>query len=604
MNQGPSFLDNLLQEWSSRWHDHVAVNSQDRPTTYGELARGVSRLSKWLLTREIGPETPVAVCADRTANWIIGAFGTMHAGGLYIPVDPTTPLRRKIEILGDASVSLVLTEPNLLSGLPPRISHAMIDSVAAAQKSQRRFDIFPDQAAYGIYTSGSTGAPKCTIVSHKSLENYATVLRHEFSLNEADRYLHTASAAFSASIRQLIGPLTSGATVVIGSRDEIRNPESLILRMLQTKVTIFDTVPSYLEKWMASVLDSPREWRERLTSSLRLVLTTGEVLPSKVAESLRNLLPKTRLINLYGQTETTGSVSTYEVSGNESEPIPVGRCLWPSSFYVLDEDLNETDEGELYVSGPCLARCYRGRPELTAATFRPDPFSPASGARMCRTGDRVRRNGNGLIEFKGRNDGQVKIHGVRIELNEVDAVFLSHPDIVEAVTVFRPVGGPDLRLVAFLATRADRPSPTTENVRMLLATTLSDVAIPGIIIFLDSLPRTLSGKIDRQELINRDVSSSIARVSLGGPNTPTELLVAKCWGELLSIEGVGADDDFFALGGDSLQAMTMTLQLQKLLPVQLPLAGMFLEDPSLRAFASAIDNELQSTAVMENDSQA
>jgi amino acid adenylation domain-containing protein len=598
MKNAQETLFDVLESFATLQPTAPAVISKEGMIGYGELMRRVTRLSAWLGDRGIAREIPVAVCADRSSAWVVAALGVLYAGGMYVPIDPLAPLQRKIRMLEDAGVRLLLAEPYLAIGLPDFIEIAPLRTDCPTPDSaKKRPGVMPSQAAYGIYTSGSTGIPKNVIVPHESLENYAATLRRELMLTSADRYLHTASLAFSASIRQLVAPLVSGAAMVIATQEETRDPESLVSRMVQTGVTVFDTVPSHLLSWLEVVCESPRDWRERLAASLRLVMTTGEPLLANTVKSLQSVFPQVRILNLYGQTETTGTVALYEVERDGSDPVPIGRALDPCRFYVLDEQLNPVDEGELCVSGPCLASGYQGQPDLTATRFCPDPFNMTAGAKMYRTGDRVRRLENGFLEFKGRKDNQVKIHGIRIDLGEIDAVLLKHVDVKEVATVLRPVKTQDLRIVAFVVRRLGSAYASVEDLRTFLATSLCEAMLPAFIEFVDELPRTESGKIDRPALLIRDIAPVKPNASSPAPRTSMERLIAKCWEEVLQLDGLSVDDDFFALGGDSLQAITMTSRLQGMLLVKAPLTALFFQDPSLRAFANAIEMELEDNAL-------
>jgi len=584
---------NFLEQQAALHPDQTAVISTGGETSYRELLNRVKNFSAWLVEHGVSRETPIAVCTDRSLPWVVAALGVLYSGGMYIPMDPMAPLQRKLGLLEDIGARLVLIGPHIPAVFPSSIELVRFHKDwPVASSAGKMPEIIPAQAAYGIHTSGSSGTPKSVIVSHESLDHYASALRRELGLSSADRYLHMASLAFSASIRHLMAPLVSGATVVIATRDEIQDPASLISRMLQGGVTVFDTVPSYLLPWLAAVSESPRDWRERLASSLRIVLTTGEPLPADTVKRVRSLFPNVRVLNLYGQTETTGTVALHEPEATALESIPIGGAFDPCQFYILDEQLSPASEGELYISGPCLARGYQSRPDMTASRFLADPFSGVPGSRMYRTGDRVRRLDDGLLEFKGRTDRQVKIHGIRIELGEIDAALLAHPDLQEATAVVRPVGGQDLRLVAFVVSRPGKSSLTVEELRAFLAQSLPEAMVPGTVVFLDQLPRTASGKIDRPALMVADITPPVRKAPPAALRTQMEYLVAKCWEDTLGLTGLGVEDDFFALGGDSIQAMQMILRLQKLLPVPVPLGDLFFEDPRLKAFAGAIEAQV------------
>ena len=585
-------LMDFIEEQASSNAGRPAVIWRTGSISYRELMCRVRSVSAKLQERGAVGETPVAVCTDRSVAWIVGALATLHAGAMYVPVDPLYPLKRKLRMFEDASVRLVLIDAPPVEPLPDWIETLELDVDSPVTNSAcEKGKVVRGQAAYGIYTSGSTGAPKNVIIPHDALANYAAVLRHQSSLTSADRFLHTASLAFSASIRQLITPLVSGAALVIATRDQVRDPASLIQWMLEAGITVFDTVPSYLESWIATLTRSGRAWCQQLAGSLRLVLTTGEPLQACTAKSLRAALPDIRIFNLYGQTETTGSVALYEVDRTDCQQIPIGSALAPSQFYVLNERMEPSAEGVLYVTGPSLARCYQGQPDITASRFLGDPFSTIPGARMYHTGDRVRRLENGLFEFKGRTDTQVKINGIRVELTEIDAALREHPDVEGAATLLRGVETEDPRLVAFLV-RVPGGDCSSEELQRFLSNTLPNIMIPGTLIFLDEFPRTASGKIDRPALKTLDISSLLARSS-STPNTRMEQLVAKCWEEELKVKGIGPDDDFFALGGDSLQAIQMIYRLQELLPPQLPLSPLFFQNPVLKGFAAQLSELFQ-----------
>lgn len=591
-NEPKVLIDFVIEQAESNPHN-AAVISQAGEVTYAHLMSLVSSLSAELTEKGVIGETPVAVCADRSLAWIVGVLGVLHAGGIYVPVDPLCPQKRKLRMLEDTGVRFILTDAPGCEALPPYIQTVRLDlDRTDTHSASKGAKIVPSQAAYGIYTSGSTGMPKNVIVTHESLSNYAAVLRRELGLTADDRCLHTASLAFSASLRQLLAPLVSGAGVVLATRDQVRDPHSLIAWMVETGTTAFDTVPSYLERWVTAILQAPREWREKLSRTLRLVMTTGEPLLADTVKRVRSVFPDVRILNLYGQTETTGAVAIHEVPNPETDPIPIGGPLMPCEFYVLNERMEPSDAGELYVSGPCIARGYHGLADTTATHFLPNPFSETPGVRMYRTGDRVRSLNDGLLEFKGRTDRQVKVNGIRIELGEIDATLLQHPGVREAVTVLRSVGGNDLRLVAFIVRTPGRDCGSDE-LQEFAATMLAEPMVPRLLVFVHDLPRTESGKIDRPALMVADVSSALEKVSSSTPSTTMERLVARCWEDELKVKGVGVEDDFFALGGSSIQAIQMIYRLQELLPAQLPLGPLFFQDPILKGFAAQLSELLQ-----------
>jgi amino acid adenylation domain-containing protein len=589
MTHAGSNIVDLIEHQAALQPEATAVISRSGETSYRELMSRIDGISTLLREKNIGAETAVGVCTDRSVNWITAMLGVLRSGAIYVPVNPMSPLPRKISMLENAGIRVLLTEGQTLWTLPSSVEALVLDELPTApHDNSPRPPVLPGQAAYALCTSGSTAAPKIVVVPHASLWSYGCFLRRELPAGPTDHYLQTASMEFSAAIRQVITPLITGGTLVLAAQEEIRDPARLVSRMTQTRVTIFDTVPSYLSRWVAAVWELPPDWRDALAASLKLVLTTGEPLIADTVNHLAAALPAVRIFNLYGQAETTGTVAIHEAVAPVSDPIPIGGARDDCKFYVLNQELESSPEGELFISGPCLARSYQMLPDVTARSFLPDPFNRGAG-RMYRTGDRVRCLDNGEFEFIGRTDRQVKFHGIRIELDEIESMLRKHPDVQDAAIVLSFGPDQDARLVAFVVLLDGGNGYGGHELRAFLSARLGESTTPGAIRFLDALPRTGSGKIDYPALMTADWPSSPRQSSSLSPSTPVERLIAKCWEDVLQITGIGVDDDFFALGGDSLQAIQMLILLQKLISKPLPLGGLFFQDPALGAFAQAID---------------
>lgn len=588
-NAGTNVVD-LVEQQAALYPEQPAVVSRTGQISYAELVKSVSRVSGWLLERELTPGTPVAVCVERSSTWVVAMLAVLRSGCVYVPLNPMSALPRKTSVLEESRIRLLLTETQTIGIYPASVEVQAIDALpVSVHSSEARPPVLPGQKAYQICTSGSTALPKTVVVGHESLSAYVHVLQTELGVGRTDRYLQTASMEFSASMRQVFAPLASGATLVIAPQEEIRDPARLVFRMLQAGITVLDTVPSYLAQWLNAVWELSRDSRRTLSASLKMVLTTGEPLLATTVNSLAGALPTTRVFNLYGQTETTGTIAIHKVDLPSSDPIPIGLPLGNNEFYILNEESQPATEGELYVSGPCLASSYLLRPDITADRFVHDPFSSASGARMYRTGDRVRRLGNGLLQFIGRTDRQVKFHGIRMDLDEIELALRSHPDILHAAVVVRPKGAGESRIVAFVLLRAGTGRPSEQALRAFVQASLGEAMTPGMIAFINEVPRTQTGKTDYLTLMSMELARSGSESSSPLPSTATERLIAKCWEDTLQVTGVATEDDFFALGGDSLQAIGMLNLLQKRLPRQLPLGGLFFQDPTLHSFAEAID---------------
>jgi amino acid adenylation domain-containing protein len=585
----------LIEEVARLHPDRIAVISQDGETTYGELLGRMKSIAAWLLAHGAGPEVAVAVCAERSANWVAAVLGVLYSGAVYVPISPMSTSERKSRILAASGLQVLLTEVNEQISCPSITVVALDRTSPSRPPVSKRPEILPGQAAYAMHTSGSTGLPKCLLITHESLWHYVTIMRRELGIGPRDRYLHMASIEFSASIRQLLTPLVCGATVVVTSKDEIRDPGALSARIANSAVSVVDTVPSYLKHWIASVSELPRSSREGVAASLRLVLSTGESLSGGVADSLASVFPGVRLVNLYGQTETTGTVSFYPATGTRKNPVPIGQAALGTKFYVLNTQLEFADEGELFISGSCLGRGYQSDPGMTALRFLPDPFSGNSGDRMYRTGDLVCRLADGSLQFKGRTDNQIKHNGIRVDLGEIEARLLEHPHVVEAAVAVRETDTEHSVLAAFVVLQPGHDGNTADELRAFVGASLGESVTPALIVPLSAFPRTQSGKVDRPSLKKIDVSPAKPSLPSSRPTGTMQALVAHCWEEVLSMRGISVDDDFFALGGDSIQAIEMIVQLQRLLQRPIPLGALFFQDPTLGVFAQSIERASKGT---------
>jgi amino acid adenylation domain-containing protein len=581
----------------ARLAEHAAIHPAGRAVvveggelSFVELHERVGALARAIAEAELPPEAPVVLSADRAAEWVVGVLAILHAGCMYVPVDPSLPPARQLQIVGDVGAALALTASSLVPafGSLPTLRIAAAPSAGAGPPAA----VASEQAAYAIYTSGSTGVPKAVVISHGSLDNYAAALPTALGMSASDRCLHSASFAFSASMRQLLAPLVAGAAIVMAARERLRDPSALLEWIIEQRVTLFDTVPSLLVRWLDAVAALSPDGRRMLESSLRAVATTGEVLSLATAQRFAALLPRVRLISLYGQTETAGSVALEVVSSARAGSVPLGSPLGPTAFRVLGHDglpVGEGQVGELCISGPSLARGYHARPALTAERFVPDPQAGIPGARMYRSGDRVRHGAS--LEYLGRADLQVKIHGVRIELGEVESALVALSGVAQAVAVVHadPFVGP--RLVAYVVAARDQPLLPPELLRAELAAMLPEAMVPAAIVALAELPRTVTGKVDRHELGLRDPGPTASAMAYVAPASLIEDVVARAWRKLLRADRVGRNDDFFELGGDSMQAIVMTNELQSRLPMRLPLLALFFQDPTVAGFAAAIELE-------------
>ncbi|HET9226343.1 MAG TPA: amino acid adenylation domain-containing protein, partial [Thermoanaerobaculia bacterium] len=525
----------LFRRWAERAPEALAISWEGGSLTYGELAGRVGRLAGQLREQGVGPETVVPICQERSPELVATALAILEAGGAYLPIDPAQPEERRAWILADSGAGV----PSVLSG--------------------------PPDLAYVIYTSGSTGMPKGTELRHRGLSSLIAWHRRTYGLGPADRTTLLAGPGFDASVWETWVPLTAGASLHIPPPDTILSPPALVAWMAEQGITV-----SFLPTPLAeAVLAEPLP--EGL--ALRFLLTGGDRLRRRPAPDL-----PFELVNHYGPTEST-VVATAGAVSPEGERAPhIGRPIANTRVYLLDRGLRPVPvgaAGEICLAGEGLARGYRGRPDLTAERFVPDPF--AEGRRLYRTGDLARWLPSGEIEFVGRSDFQVKIRGYRIELGEIEAALGRHPAVREAVVLAL-----DGRLAAFVGLRE---AVTADVLRAFLAERLPDAMLPGGWVFLDSLPLTPNGKVDRRAL-EKMAPVRTVEADAEPPREGLETELAAVWSELFGVS-VSRQDDFFALGGHSLLAARLAFRVRERLGVDVPLRAVF-EASTLAALAARI----------------
>jgi amino acid adenylation domain-containing protein len=566
----------LFEQQAERTPGAPALECGREQLSYSELNAEANRLARHLQTLGVGPEERVGICLPRSTGLMVAVLGVLKAGGAYVPLDPDYPPERLAFMLEDSRPCVLITETALLSRLRPGggVAVVSLDADRAIIARQRAHNVESvvagENLAYIIYTSGSMGTPKGVMVTHANLYHCARAMSEALAVTAADRYLHTASFGFSSSVRQFAVPLGCGATLVMASSGCIRDPRALFALVRESRVSVIDIIPSY---WRTCIHDVQRA--ALLDNDLRLILSASERLPADLLREWAGVGHRARVINMYGQTETTGIVTVYPIPEPASDQmaIPVGRPVANTRVYVLDRwgaPVPAGVAGGVFVGGPGVARGYLGQPELTAAQFVPDPFR--EGERMYRTGDLARYRRNGALEFLGRADDQIKIRGHRIEPGEIEVTLRQHPQVRECTVVPQEREG-HMRLVAFVARSGRGAHPELgRELRALVKRKLPDYMAPAAIVELDRLPRTTSGKVDRSQLVTRLPAVNGEEVPAGfrAPGTPSERLLAGIWRDLLGVARVGADDNFFDLGGDSLLSVRMIRQANQAgLPVSL-----------------------------------
>ncbi|MEU4315654.1 amino acid adenylation domain-containing protein [Nocardia sp. NPDC024068] len=572
----PGTLASIFADRAQRCPDAVAVEFEDEALTYRELDERANRLARLLITEGAGPEQVVALCLRRSLDLVTAMYAVVKTGAAYLPLDPEHPVRRLEGIVDRARpVALLVADRDRLEP-PANIDCLAVDTAdlahldpAPVTDADRITPLRPDHLAYLLFTSGSTGTPKGVGVTHRAIVNRLRWMQHEYRLDSTDTVLQKTPATFDVSVWEFFWPLQTGARLVVARPDGHRDPAYLAALIREKEVTTAHFVPSMLSVFVT-------ETEVGGCVSLRRVFCSGEALPPATVREFHTALPGPRLHNLYGPTEAAVDV-TYWPCPADPDSVPIGSPVWNTRTYVLDSELRPVPPGavgELYLAGVQLARGYLGQATLTADRFVADPFSP--GERMYRTGDLARWRlaapdaPQGVLDYLGRTDFQVKIRGLRIELGEIESALLADPRIARAVCVAHHTPAGD-RLAAYVVPRGDG-EPDTDSLRSDLAGSLPAYMIPDTVTALAELPLNSNGKIDRAALPVPVVSGTRTRTA---PRTEVEEALVAIFADLLGVEEVGIEDGFFELGGNSLVAARAVARINTALGTALTIRDLF-----------------------------
>ena len=580
-------IHELFEQLSEKSPDAVAVSCGGSMLTYRQLNSRANQLAHYLVKMGVGPEVKVGVSMNRSINTVVGMLGILKAGGAYVPLDPDYPKQRLTFMIEDSSAPVLLTQTSLKDRFSEYGGELVCldtdwSKIAVEGTLNPASGATATNLAYVMYTSGSTGRPKGTCIEHKSVVRLVKNTNY-VNLGPEEVFLQFAPISFDASTFELWASLLNGAKLVIFP------PHKPSVNELGE----FIHKHSITTLWLTAALfhQMVEEHPESL-QHVRQLLAGGEALSVPHVKKMIKTLGNRRLINGYGPTENTTFTACHVMTAESriDRSVSIGKPISNTQVYILDQQLRPVPigvYGELYIGGDGLAREYLNQPELTTERFIPNPFSEEPGARIYKTGDRVRFLEDGSIEFQGRFDQQVKIRGFRIELGEIEAALAEHPAVREVAVLCREDEPGDKRLVAYIVA-AENLSLQADELRHFVQQRVPSYMVPAAFVILSALPLTPNGKVDRNGLPAPERGRSNLSVEMTLPQTEIEKGMAEIWAEILHLENIGINDDFFELGGHSLLASQVINQLRHRFELEIPLSRLF-ESPTIFSFAKYVD---------------
>ncbi|MGI9292331.1 MAG: amino acid adenylation domain-containing protein, partial [Gammaproteobacteria bacterium] len=555
-------LQTLIETQVDKTPDAIALIVNNQELSYRELNSRANQLAAWLQTNGVVPDAMVGVYMERSVEMVVALLGIIKAGGAYVPLDPDYPEQRIVHMLEDAEMALLLTQSHLADQLP---EHALklleldtTEELAELSAVNPAVTAGPENLAYAIFTSGSTGRPKGVMNEHHGIVNRLLWMQSEYGLDATDRVLQKTPFSFDVSVWEFFWPLITGATLVVARPGGHKDSTYLIDSIRDHAVTTMHFVPSMLQVFL-------QDGNATTCDSLRRVICSGEALSHDLQTRFFAVFDKPGLHNLYGPTEAAIDVTYWACERNSAaKTVPIGRPVANTRIHVVEPSGALAPigvAGELWIGGAQVARGYAGRPELTSERFVADPFSDQPGARIYRTGDLVRWRNDGVIEFLGRIDHQVKLRGFRIELGEIEATLDALPAVEQSLVMLREDNPGQKRLVAYV-TGTDGVQPDVPAMRDALKDALPEYMVPAVFMSLEEFPLLPNGKVNRRELPEpegkRDVTDEF--VPAGSDH---EVTLADIWSDLLGVERVGVNDNFFELGGDSILSIQIIARAAK-----------------------------------------
>lgn len=552
----------------------VAVEFQDQKLNYAQLNGRANQLARYLVSLGIGLDMCVGICMERSLDMVVTLLAILKAGAAYLPLDPSHPRERLAYVLKHSGAQKVITQASLAEMLPADIASCIcLDQewphIAGYEAHNLKSRSVPENVMYVLYTSGSTGTPKGVAVPHSALSNHMHWMKQTFRMDASVRVLQKTPFAFDASVWEFYAPLLNGGALVMARPGGHQDSAYLVKKVQEAAITMLQVVPS-----MLSLLVGEPEFSQ--CCSLHWLFSGGEPLTDELAREVNEKL-SAPLVNLYGPTEAAIDTTYWTSHTSWSAKVSLGRAISNAKVYVLDRagQLVPTEvPGELYIGGAGLARGYLSLPELTAQRFLPDPFSGAIGARLYRTGDQVQWRPDGSLEFLGRLDHQVKLGGYRIELGEIESILQQHPAVERAAVVVREDVG-ERRLVGYLVKKPGIENLNVNEVRDHLKQRVPEYMIPSVLLVLESMPLTNSGKLDRKKL---PVPSAGAQgCPYVAPSNEIEERLCEIWSKVLGVKTIGVNDNFFELGGQSILAMQIIRRINQAFKLDLPMRSIFQE---------------------------
>ncbi|NEQ74591.1 MAG: amino acid adenylation domain-containing protein [Okeania sp. SIO2C9] len=583
-------IHQLFEEQVEKTPDAVAVVLESEQLTYHDLNCRANQLAHYLQLKGVGPEVLVGICVERSLEMVVGVLGILKAGGAYVPLDPTYPQERLVYMIEDTQAPVILTQKRLqtiFDDLKAQIVYldSQWQEIAQQPDINPQTQVQAENLLYVIYTSGSTGRPKGTALSHGALSNL--IQWHLDTLLQGVGVLQFASLSFDASFHEIFAAWSSGGTLYLISESLRKDLDKLLYFVADNPIQKVILPVVVLQQWAERYRQ-----QEHLFQNLKEIITTGEQL--QVTQPIVELFKRLKgcsLHNHYGPSETH-VVTAFTFTGKPevwSFYPPLGKPIANTQMYILDPNLTPVPvgvHGELYIGGANLARCYLGRPDLTAKKFIPDPFSKLSDARLYKTGDLTRYLPDGNIEFLGRIDHQVKIRGFRVELGEIEAVLSKHPLVSQAIAIVQGEKADEKRLIAYVVPYQEQ-TVTDSSLRHFIYKHLPDYMIPAAFVLLDALPLNPNGKVDRKALPIPEFTRSELSNAFVAPRSPAEEVVAQMWSEVLGVEKIGINDNFFTLGGNSLNATGIFSQLRQVFDFEFPLMKLF-QNPTVCGLVEAM----------------